>query len=494
MPSTLRLLKPRGRLLAAVLGMLVLGWVGSVPAQAAGPGGAGIQLHVLWQGVDQREMESQFDRAAAANAGIVRVDVGWASLEPQAKGRWSAHHLERLDAVVDAAQARGVELLLTLADSPCWASGAPESLKADCRGAWWGRGVQRYLPRDPADYGDALALLARRYGTRVAGWEMWNEPNQEAFSPGPAKARRYAGLVRAAYRRAKPAAGSVPLIAGALSESDVEFLEDLYDAGIHGSFDAFSIHPYSHDASPLATGAAGEERWSFVRGVPAVRATMVRHGDDKPLWLTELGWSTTSVRGAEAWRNGVSEAAQAAYVTQALAQVESWDYVPYAIYYNLLDLADRSRERADHFGLARRDGRAKPALQAFRVAAGAMGGAPRPAASSPHPAARLSLGAPGIRLARASEVRPGRIPAVVVRRRPGRRVTAIGATSSGARAHLTLRRATGRGRLVRRIRLGATPQGRFRTSIAVGRLPRGRYLVRLETGGTPAPSVILLLQ
>jgi len=359
--------------LALLLTALVLTGAGAAAlpgaAEAAVTGGAGIQLHPLWHGVSEREVARQLDRAAKANARIVRVDVGWASLEQEGKGRWNRHHLDRLDAVVDGAEARGLKLLLTLADTPCWASGAPRARKAGCRGEWWRRDVQRYLPADPAHYGDALAFLARRYGTRVEAWEMWNEPNHDYFLRGPDKARRYAKFVRAAYARAKPAAGRVALLAGALSESDHTFAEALYAAGIRGSFDGFSIHPYSNDASPLAPGGRGEERWSFLRGVPAVRRVMLRHRDPKPLWLTEFGWSTTPVRGADAWRNGVGERKQAAFIAQALAQVRSWDYVPYAIYYNLEDLAVRSTRRADHFGLVRSNGRPKAALAAFRSAA-----------------------------------------------------------------------------------------------------------------------------
>src|SRR3954454_23416445 len=64
---------------------------------------AGMQLHVLWSNVDQAEMVRQMDRAAAAGAKVVRIDAGWASLESDGKGKWSAYHLGRLDAAVGEA-------------------------------------------------------------------------------------------------------------------------------------------------------------------------------------------------------------------------------------------------------------------------------------------------------------------------------------------------------------------------------------------------------
>lgn len=359
----------RRALLSTLAAAAALGLVSD--AAFAGPR-PGVQLHLLWEGVTGREVSRQLDRAAAANAAIVRVDVGWSSLEPRAKGRWDRARLRRLDAVVAKARARDLDLLLTLADSPCWASSAPYVARAGCRGRWWQRGVHRYLPRRPRDYADALAFLARRYGTRVAAWELWNEPNHEEFSRGPDKARRYAALVRAAYPRAKRAAPRATFVAGALSEADTAFAEALYAAGIGGAFDAFSVHPYSQDVSPLDPRAGADVRVSFAGGVPAVRDVMLRHGDGRPLWITEFGWNTSRLRDADPWRDGVPEPVQAEYVRQALAHVATWDYVPVAIYYGLKDVSRDPWNPLANFGLLRHDGSPKPALGAFRAAAGAL--------------------------------------------------------------------------------------------------------------------------
>ncbi|MDP9385448.1 MAG: cellulase family glycosylhydrolase, partial [Actinomycetota bacterium] len=368
-------------LLAACVAVSAL--LALVGVDAARASTAGMQLHVLWSGIGDAEVDRQLDRAVEGGAGMARVDVGWASLEQERKGAWSAYHLRRLDAVVDKAEARGLKLLLTLADSPCWASSAPASVKAGCAGNWWERDVERYLPTNPEHFGDALAFLARRYGTRVAAWEMWNEPNQDHFSRGPDKAARYAALVKASYAEAKAAAPGVTFLAGALSESDLEFAEALYRAGVRGSFDAFSVHPYANDVSPLDRREGRSSRVSFVRGVPAMRELMLRFGDAKPLWLTEFGWSTCSVRGQDPWDNGVAEAAQARFVREALDHLSAWDYVPVAIYYGISDLSGDRSERTDNYGLLRRDGTEKPAFAAFRAGAQALGsGVRRPAATA----------------------------------------------------------------------------------------------------------------
>ena len=47
----------------------------------------GVQTHLLWDGVDAADVDFQMDKAKAAGAGILRVDVGWSSIEQTAHGR-----------------------------------------------------------------------------------------------------------------------------------------------------------------------------------------------------------------------------------------------------------------------------------------------------------------------------------------------------------------------------------------------------------------------
>jgi polysaccharide biosynthesis protein PslG len=355
-----------------VLAALLLGLV--VYAQAPQPApprppALGVHAHLMWQGVSRGDMDRQLDAVAAAGARIVRVDVGWASVEEQGKGRWNAYHLRRLDAVVTKARARRLQVLPTVFGTPCWASSAPESLRQGCAGDWSDRGVEDYAPRRPADYADALAFLVRRYGRRVPAWELWNEPNSRRFFAAADPAHAYVALVKAAYRAIKEVDERVQVVAGSLMHADVAFTERLYRLGIKGAFDAFSIHPYSEDRSPLDPGSERYRQLSFVRGVPAVREAMLRHADRVPLWLTEFGWNTSRTRGAEAWRNGVDEATQAHYLGQALQLLRAWPYVDVAVVYGLRDMGTDPDDYLDNFGLLRHDGAPKRALGTFRNAA-----------------------------------------------------------------------------------------------------------------------------
>ncbi len=330
---------------------------------------AGVNAHLLWGGVSAQDMDRELGRLAAAGVGIARVDVGWSSLQEQSKDRYESWYLNRIDALVTQAEAHGVQLLFTLTDSPCWASSAPDQVRQGCEGSWWDRDVQRYAPRDASDYGDALAFLVKRYRGRVAAWEIWNEPNSQSFLKADDQASAYANIVKAAYPAAKAADPNATVLAGSLAEADYRFTDALMRRGIGGSFDAFSIHPYAGDTAPTDPLSDKWIKNSFVRGVPAVRETLLDHGVDKPIWLTEFGWSTSSIRGEQSWRNGVGESDQARYTEEAFEIMRSWDYVPVGILYELQDTRNEPSDPQSNFGLLRHDGSSKPAFAALSRAA-----------------------------------------------------------------------------------------------------------------------------
>jgi hypothetical protein len=360
----------RATIAVPLLSLLLALVAAAAPAPASAVPAVGVQIHPLWEGVSDAQVAAQLNRVAATGAGLVRVDVGWASLEQEGKGQWAAWYLGRLDRLVDAARARRLRLLLTVFGTPCWASTAPDELRQGCRGAWWDRGVQAYAPRDPRDYADALSFLVRRYGPGI-DWEVWNEPNLSDFFIAPDRPAAYAALLRKAHDAVKAADPTATVVGGSLSRADAGFTEVVYQDGAKGTFDAWSVHPYSGGRSPLDPGG-GTQLPSFARGVPAVREAMLRHEDDKPLWLTELGWNTSAVRGGPDWADGVDEQTQAHYLDLAFSFARGWSYVDVVVWYALYDRsADRSSPVAN-YGLLRADGSPKPAYDVFSFAATAM--------------------------------------------------------------------------------------------------------------------------
>ena len=365
----------------------------AAPASAAeagtGPRFYGVQLHSLWYDNTAADVTRQLDLLAATGANSARVDVAWSSLQTSGPSSWNSTYTGKIDALVEGAVARGLSLVMTLTETPCWASSAPATLVQDCAGAYWERGVTRYAPRDAADFARAAGWLAQRYGSRIAAVELWNEPNYvgtDGYSPFVAADRpaAYAALVKAAYPAVKAAAPGLPVLAGAMSFSDDVFLKALYAHGVQGSYDGVSVHPYNEWRAPGAPHDPTWYKYDYVMGLEKVRATMLAAGDSSPVWITEMGW-TDCLLGYSRWC--VTADQQATYLAAAATMTTRWPWVRAFLAYNLRDKGTDRTYTEDNFGLVRRDYTPKPALAALTTAFGALRAgstvAPAPLTSEP---------------------------------------------------------------------------------------------------------------
>ncbi|HEY5052058.1 MAG TPA: cellulase family glycosylhydrolase [Solirubrobacterales bacterium] len=332
----------------------------ALPALAAAkPAYLGFQVHSLWYERSTAEMQRELDLVQQTGGNVVRVDVGWSSLETEGKGEYTGWYLEKLDRFVKEANARQLKVIATLVTTPCWASSAPESLKQGCKGAWWERNVQNYPPNNPSDFGDAARFLTARYGTELAALEIWNEPNTERFLVAPNRASAYATLVKAAYPAAKEGNPAVPVIVGALAAADRPFLDELYAQGIKGYFDGISVHPYNEWRDPYDLWQPQWKKYTFLPGTEWIHEGQIAAGDNTPLWITEFGWDTCT--GNE-WC--VSEAQQADYMVKALQILNTFSYVRGATGYELRDESTDKSEFEGNWGLVHQDFSPKPVLAA----------------------------------------------------------------------------------------------------------------------------------
>lgn len=266
----------------------------------------GVCVHSMWWW-DDAMSDKELDAAHGMKAMVARLDVGWENLQPTpTAGAWNWTYIARLDHFMDGARQRGMKVMLTFGWPPGWAS-------------YNGNGSQ-YRPADVAfkSYATAAAFLADRYEPTLHSLELWNEPNFSPASDGPWRggtAADYVRLVKAAYGPVKGAAPSVRVAVGALSFSDFDYLKQMYAAGLKGSFDMLTVHPYCENRSPDDRRRPGEEKWAFLPGLKKVREVMAANGDGgKPLAASEYGWTT----GSEAPSNyRVSVTDQVAYTLRA---------------------------------------------------------------------------------------------------------------------------------------------------------------------------------
>ncbi len=323
----------------------------AAPEAAARPNPLGVHLASLYEGGPVRR-RAVLDRIANADASWIRIDIGWASLEAEGRGRYADWYVRLIDNVLREADRRGLRVLAMFWTTPAWANG--------------GEGT-RALPTDVADYARALRWAASRWGRTIDAWEIWNEPNSDRFLVGGSPAR-YARLLCAAYRRVK-AVDSSPVLTGGLEYNDESWLRRLYQAGGRGCFDAVATHPYvaPSDAPPEARDVG--EIWRLTH-TPAVRRVMRHNGDGgKRIWMTEIGWSTGISDDPDPWDQGVTKRVQASFLKRAIRLVrDRYRYVGPIFWYRDVD-GRRGDVHEDGFGLLRRNLKPKPALRAFRIAA-----------------------------------------------------------------------------------------------------------------------------
>lgn len=230
--------------IAGVVGVVALappsGQMSVMPVAAIvdSPNTVGISdTDLYWDGNDPASVDQALDRMQALGVQNIRIGVPWAGVEP-ADGYydWSS-----VDAMVNAADARGMGVLAVVSTSPAWTRGANTTVYAP--------------PSDPNAYAAFLRTLSSRYAGKIGAYEVWNEPNYYvAYSPAP-DAAGYTALLKAAYPAIKAGDPNAEVIGGVLgstltwgtyTENPVDYVQQMYAAGAAGSFDALSFHPYQN--------------------------------------------------------------------------------------------------------------------------------------------------------------------------------------------------------------------------------------------------------
>jgi hypothetical protein len=226
---------------------------------------------------------------------------------------------------------------------------------------------------DPAQYASYVGQLAARLKGQVAAYEIYNEADGTDFWHGSTPAA-YTDLLQRAYTAIKNADPAAKVIFSPTVGNNFEWVDAAYKAGAKGYFDAMAVHT---DTACLVDGpgkyyrdeAGRLARFVFL-GYRTVRETMLAHGDDKPIWMTEFGWSTAPglcQRGTWAGKKdaGVSEANQAQFMREAYHCMKEDPYLEVAMWFNSRDLV-HDRTELNNYGLKRFDGSDRPSTAAFR--------------------------------------------------------------------------------------------------------------------------------
>ncbi|HEX8121730.1 MAG TPA: hypothetical protein VF549_10755 [Solirubrobacteraceae bacterium] len=222
-------------------------------------------------------------------------------------------------------------------------------------------------------YSAFVGSMAARYKGKVDAYEIWNEADEPAFWPGAPDPAGYVTLLKASYTAIKHADPGARVVFSPLTGNNYGFMDAAYAAGAKDYFDAVAVHTDTACSVASPTWFYREDdrlaRFVFL-GYRTVRETMLAHGDDKPIWMTEFGWSATSRRcdrGRWAGQKdaGVPEPKQALFLREAYHCLAEDPYVEVAMWFNSRDVRGDGSE-LDSYGLRRADGSHRPAYDAFK--------------------------------------------------------------------------------------------------------------------------------
>ena len=317
------------------------------------------------------------DRARAANATMFRAVVTWADVARTRPANATdpfdpAYRLDDVDQLVRDAQARGMEVLLTIWGTPKWANG--------------NKGPA-YMPRNTTTSTTSPRRWRARYSGRYADcpfvrfWSVWNESNLQLFlapqfdSAGRSVApRNYAHLYAAAYAGIKAgnpralvgigetssAGRDKPLAGKSGTHSPGRFAQLVAKANPRLKFDAWAHHPYP---VPVAMKPTQKVRWPNVSlaSLPQFEKSLDTWFKRKniPIWITEYGHETPGEKA------GVTEAQQASYIKQSISLARKDPRVQMFIWFMFQDTTTSLWQS----GLYRLNGTAKPGRAAFAAAA-----------------------------------------------------------------------------------------------------------------------------
>lgn len=319
-----------------------------------------------------------FDRTSADGASIVRTLVEWprvAPLKPANPGDPfdPAYKFEDLDEFVRNAQARGIEVLITLWGTPGWANGNQRP---------------QLLPTKASDFQSFARAVASRYSGRYSGYPyvrfygIWNESNLATFlSPQfdingkIVSPRNYAKIAAAGYAGIKAGNKSAQVAIGETSSNGRDkivpgqtdtvrpgtFMKLLAKANPRLKFDAWAQHPY-----PFPVSQAPTQKTKYPNVTFSTLPTFEKDLDlafkrkNIPVWITEYGNET---RPGEP--RGVSEAQQAAYLPQAIALAKKDPRIPMFIWFVFQDSGGNPWQS----GIYRTGGAPKPSRTRFVRAA-----------------------------------------------------------------------------------------------------------------------------
>jgi len=258
----------------------------------------------------------------------IKQTFAWQDIEPN-QDEW---HFENGDRILDEADRRGLHVIARLSDSPDWSHPSlPSSDETDL--------FIDAPPDNLDDWANYCGRVAERYAGRMAGYQIWNEPNlTREWGGEPPDASGYVDLLQVCSEAIRAVDPEAIIISAGLSPTgdnnvrarrDDIFLQEMYDAGFADYVDVVGVHAPGYappSYGPDDAEADGRGRWATFRRVEDLRKIMIRNDDEATqIAILEIGYTTDPrPESLNAWF-AVDEATQAQYLVEAYTYAaENW--------------------------------------------------------------------------------------------------------------------------------------------------------------------------
>ncbi len=209
-----------------------------------------------------------FKQARAVGADYVRVLLPWKLVEPNE----GTYDWTTLDLMLAEAKEAQVELLPVIAAAPDWA--LP-------------------LKDNTAKFADFIRTLTEHYAGKIKYWQLWTNENLQNYWGSEPNPVSYAKLLRAGFLAAHRGDPKAKVVLGSLWGADLTYLESLYASGAGPYFDIAALNLFTYPRAPEAELA---HSGTLSSQLAQMKAVMLAQGDDeKPLWVTSMGWPTSEV-------------------------------------------------------------------------------------------------------------------------------------------------------------------------------------------------------
>ncbi len=325
-----------------------------IPNSDVNPFGANFFLD---REVEEWKLRKTLQMAQEAGLGWAKQQFSWEEIEPVRKGeffdeRTRRSSWEKYDLIVDLCEEYGLQVIARLDRPPDWA-----------------REDNTYKERPPdnfEDYGDFVYTFVDRYRGRVKYIQIWNEPNIfPEWGNRPVDPAGYVELLRVAYQRAREADPNVYVLSAPLaitlgqvhpepgkwiSMNEIQFLEEMYQAGAKEYFDILSANAFGLSSPPEEPA---QPKVLNIQRVLFLRQTMEQYGDaDKAIWFNEYGWNASPEDFPEEqliWKR-VSEEDQADFTVRGIEYaLANWPWAGVFNIWYFRQVGNIPSDRSDYY-------------------------------------------------------------------------------------------------------------------------------------------------